>query len=831
MPAAGSTVLARPSTAAIGRLAHPGAAPGGLSARHDSNQPTRTPIAVTTGHPSRCDIKRHLLAVLALLLLAGPGQAQIANLFSAKPKSETAKPAQAPVAVDPRAEAEKQLAEARRQQEAGRIENGAAPDAEQLPANEHQRLLDRLVAAYGERLNLMDEVDSVAKAARELLDRSERIAEFSTPPPYPALRVDALRDELDLMRDRLKHRTASKLVLETQKRALIEAQRDAGEALRLAEDQVARAKGAQDSEKKRKTRELAALRLQLAEAEVVNLGIGLQAVQDEVQALQRFTQETESLVARVLPQQKLDKDDVEEHQAKLRATLGKLTTELDRRVAANTRRLAEREQLSKSLAGKGEDGTANRQVKLVDEMLETDRVEMMALKWMQTVIQYGIDAWSHRYVALGGGDAEARASAISALSALKAEADVRTPLVRELASAVQAAIDQQEMRLKDALLDGEAAARESAILETLKQRLQAVQRVELAGERLGRVLARWLGDFGLSGEAGRPRDWKLAVARGGEMLKEVWNFELFAVEDSTVVEGKTVTTAYGVTVGKSIGVLLLYVFTYWLCSLLSRQLERIMVRRFTVDEQLASVTRRWIMIAVSVVLIVLVLNLARIPLTVFAFMGGALAIGVGFGTQTIIKNVISGIIILFERKVRVGDIVAIGGTTGYVTAVDLRASTVRSFDGVEALVPNSTVLENQVVNWTYSNSRIRREIRIGIAYGSPVRKAAEIIAACAEEHGQVIKDPAPEVLLEDFADNALLMALVFWVDLGPTISGRRVDSDLRFMIEKRLAAAGISIPFPQRDLRLSVTDMVPVRVMPASGAGPEAGAEPLPGPR
>jgi potassium efflux system protein len=400
--------------------------------------------------------------------------------------------------------------------------------------------------------------------------------------------------------------------------------------------------------------------------------------------------------------------------------------------------LAEREQLSKSLAGKGEDGTANRQVKLVDEMLETDRVEMMALKWMQTVIQYGIDAWSHRYVALGGGDAEARASAISALSALKAEADVRTPLVRELASAVQAAIDQQEMRLKDALLDGEAAARESAILETLKQRLQAVQRVELAGERLGRVLARWLGDFGFSGEAGRPRDWKLAVARGGEMLKEVWNFELFAVEDSTVVEGKTVTTAYGVTVGKSIGVLLLYVFTYWLCSLLSRQLERIMVRRFTVDEQLASVTRRWIMIAVSVVLlIVLVLNLARIPLTVFAFMGGALAIGVGFGTQTIIKNVISGIIILFERKVRVGDIIAIGGTTGYVTAVDLRASTVRSFDGVEALVPNSTFLENQVVNWTYSNSRIRREIRIGIAYGSPVRKAAEIIAACAEEHGQV----------------------------------------------------------------------------------------------
>ncbi|HEX5675090.1 MAG TPA: mechanosensitive ion channel domain-containing protein, partial [Azonexus sp.] len=274
-------------------------------------------------------------------------------------------------------------------------------------------------------------------------------------------------------------------------------------------------------------------------------------------------------------------------------------------------------------------------------------------------------------------------------------------------------------------------------------------------------------------------------------------------------------------VGKSIGVLLLYAFAYWLFAMLTRLLERLMVRRFKVDPQVASVMRRWLMIAVSVVLIILILNLARIPLTAFAFMGGALAIGIGFGTQTIIKNVISGIIILFERKIRVGDIIAIGGTTGHVTAVDLRASTVRSFDGVEALVPNSTFLENQVVNWTYSNSRIRREIRIGIAYGSPVRQAADVIIGCAEEHGQVLKDPAPEVYLEDFADNAVLMVLVFWVELSPTLSGRRVDSDLRFMMEKRLAAADIAIPFPQRDVRVSVADAVPVRMVPpaAEAAG------------
>ena len=765
--------------------------------------------------PSRSSAIR-LLAVLALLLTASPGHAQLGSLFPAKPKTAPTSPAATPVAVDPRIEAEKHLAEAQRQQEAGRIESGTTPDAEQLPTTERQRLLDRLVAAYGERLNLLDEADGLRKSAPRQQDKSDQIAEFAGPPPYPALRVDELRDEIDLVRDRLKHRISNTRVLENQKQSLIEAQRRAAEALRLADDQLARAKSEQDIEKARKTKEIAALRLQLTEAELINLGIGLQGMQDEIQALELFAKESESLVARVLPLQKLDKADVEKRQAKLRANLGKLTSELDARVATNTRQLAQREQLAKSLAAKGEDPAANQQLKLLDEMLETGRIEMMVLNWMQTVIQYGIDAWTHRYAALSGDDPVAKASALAALRTIKTEIDARMPLIRELASAAQTAIDQQEMRLKDALLDTEATARESALLETLKQRLRGLQRVELAGERLNRVLTRWLGDLGFSGEAGAQRDWKLAAANAGAALKQVWNFELFAVEDSAVVEGRTVTTAYGVTVGKSIGVLLLYVFAYWLCSMLSRRLERLMVTRFAVDQQLASVTRRWIMIAVSVVLIVLVLNLARIPLTVFAFMGGALAIGVGFGTQTIIKNVISGIIILFERKIRVGDIVAIGGTTGHVTAVDLRASTVRSFDGVEALVPNSSFLENQVVNWTYSNSQIRREIRIGIAYGSPVHEAADIIAGCAEDHGHVLKDPPPAVFFEDFGDNALIMALVFWVELNASLPGRRIDSDLRFAIEKRLRTAGIDIPFPQRDIRLNVSDALPVQVVPAN---------------
>ncbi len=758
--------------------------------------------------------RQYLLTTAALICLAGSVQAQIPNLLPAKPATEAVKPAEAPAPGDQRAAAEALLAEARRQQEAARLEDGSAPATDDLPANERQRVLDRLVLVYGERVNLIDETATLKKSAAEMQDKPALAAEFSGPPPYPTLRIDALRDEFDLMRERLKHRESTRLVLENQKQGLIEAQRRASEALRLADDRLARAKGETELKKERANRELAALRLQLSEAELTNVGIVLQGAQAEIQALELSTAETQRLVTRVLASQTLPREDVDKQQTRLRDALSKLAGEIDRRAAINTRRLADRERLAKSLAAGDPSEATGRQLKLLDETLETDRMEMTALRWLQTIGQRSIDSWDHRFVVLGSGDAAARESAIAELGRIKADLETKRPLLRELEATEQEAIAQQELRLKDALLDSEATAREAAILETQKQRVQAIQRVELAVTKMDRQLGRWMGDFGVSAKSAAPRDWKVIALQAVGLMKQVWNFELFAVEDSTVVEGKTVTTSYGVTVGKSIGVLLLYAFAYWLFAMLTRLLGRLMVRRFKVNPQVASVMRRWLMIAVSVVLIILILNLARIPLTAFAFMGGALAIGIGFGTQTIIKNVISGIIILFERKIRVGDIIAIGGTTGHVTAVNLRASTVRSFDGVEALVPNSTFLENQVVNWTYSNSRIRREIKIGIAYGSPVRQAADVIVGCALEHGQVLKEPPPEVYLEDFADNAILMVLIFWVELSPTLSGRRVNSDLRFMMEKRLAAAGIAIPFPQRDIRVSVAEALPVRMVP-----------------
>ena len=765
-------------------------------------------------------ISRQIL--FALMLLLAPlthAQIPLPGLNSGVPKAEAEL---APVDSDPRSRAETQLAEARRQQEAGQLQEGGTTGVEGLPISDRQRLLDRLVLAYSERLKLLEELENLKKSPPEKARQQVLLAEFSGSPPYSALRVDALRDEYDALRERQQSLASTERALEKLKVGRIDAQRRAGEAVRLAEDKLARASAQEAIDKERLSRELASLRRQLAEAELANIEIGLERIHMEIQASQTLGREIERLLARVLPEQRLDKEELEQQQALLRKELNTLNSEIDRIVAANSRLAAERERLVKIVAKAGSEVPEARRLQLLDARLETGRVVLITLPWLQTMAQVASDAWTQRALALNSPDPASRQAVISALSQIREDLASRRQILDELQQAARVELRERESRLDGATLDAEAKAQASTLLDVLKERVLAYQRVDRSETRMQLQLERWLDDFGFHAKTASRDDWKLGVLQVVQTLKRVWDFEMFAVEDSTLIDGKTVTVTYGVTVGKSIGALILFLLGYWLFSLLSRHLQRLMVRRFGVNEQMASVMRRWAMISLAVALIIFILNLARIPLTVFAFLGGALAIGIGFGTQTIIKNVISGIIILFERKIRVGDIIALGGMTGHVIAVDLRASTVRGFDGVEALVPNSSFLENQVVNWTYSNPRIRREIRIGVAYGSPVREASEIIVGCANEHAQVLKDPAPEVFFEDFGDNALMLVLMFWVELGPQLSARRVDSDLRYAMEKRLAAAGIAIPFPKRDVHLDLSEPLPVRITHAAATPPDS---------
>jgi small-conductance mechanosensitive channel len=218
----------------------------------------------------------------------------------------------------------------------------------------------------------------------------------------------------------------------------------------------------------------------------------------------------------------------------------------------------------------------------------------------------------------------------------------------------------------------------------------------------------------------------------------LWTFEIYAAEDTITVDGQKITGRRGVTVGKIVLALVILAVGYWLSLVVSRLLEGLSVRRFHVEPNQASLIRRWVRVVLIMALIVFSLISVKIPLTVFAFLGGALAIGLGFGTQNLLKNFISGIIILFERPFRVGDVLDIGGDKGTVVSVGVRSSVLRLFDS-ETLIPNSALLENNVTNWTYSDRKVRFSVTVGVAYGSDTRLVTQLLSEVAERHGLVEK--------------------------------------------------------------------------------------------
>ena len=343
--------------------------------------------------------------------------------------------------------------------------------------------------------------------------------------------------------------------------------------------------------------------------------------------------------------------------------------------------------------------------------------------------------------------------------------------------------------------------------------LAMLQRVSQAVEAQHKLVNRWIADFTPKSTEKEPfyRVKELSASTWA-IIQKIWGFEVTSYVDSVEVDGQTITGKIPVTLGMLLRALLFFVVGYWIASKIANRIQNTLVTRGHLEETNARMVRNWLMIVVAVFLAIGTLSFLKIPLTIFAFFGGALAIGVGFGMQTLIKNFISGIIVLAERKIRVGDILDVDGIVGTVVEVNARSSILRSADDVETMIPNSTFLENRVTNWTLTSNRMRRSIRIGVAYGTQPQKVMEILAEVADRHGLVLKDPQPFVTFEDFGDNALMFHLYFWIHLGGSTNGMVVSSDLRLMIEKQFGENGIGVPFPQREMHLTTDKPIQVQI-------------------
>ncbi len=251
--------------------------------------------------------------------------------------------------------------------------------------------------------------------------------------------------------------------------------------------------------------------------------------------------------------------------------------------------------------------------------------------------------------------------------------------------------------------------------------------------------------------------------------------------------------------------------------IISRGLGNRLLSRFGLNENAAGAIQSLSFYLLLIIFAWMALRFANIPLTVFAFLGGAIAIGVGFGSQNILNNFISGLILLAERPIRLGDLIQLENLYGNVVRIGARSTRVRTGNNLDIVVPNSKFLENNVVNLTLGDDKYRTHVAVGVAYGSPTRDVSRLMKHAVEEHGRILDRPEPIVLFSDFGDNALIFEVHFWVTVRSVMDRLRIESDIRFRIDHLFSEAGVVIAFPQRDVHFDTDSPFDVRLLPSQG--------------
>ncbi|MFK7789085.1 MAG: mechanosensitive ion channel family protein [Phycisphaeraceae bacterium] len=296
-----------------------------------------------------------------------------------------------------------------------------------------------------------------------------------------------------------------------------------------------------------------------------------------------------------------------------------------------------------------------------------------------------------------------------------------------------------------------------------------------------------------------------------EIASTIWNATLFTAGDTQIKLNQIIIALLAACLG------------LWLAKLLTGIISARLVRVSKVSETVAFTIGKVIYYVAAAVVLLIAMQVAGIPTTVFTVLGGAIAIGVGFGAQNLFNNLISGIIILTEKPIRRRDIVEVDGMQGQVAEIGNRCTRIRTGDGIDVLVPNSKFLENNVINWTLHDAKVRGHVSVGVAYGSPAKLVRDLLCKAATDHQKIDAAPPPTVLFTEFGDNTLNFCIYFWTEVSRPLDLRLIESDLRFTIDELLGEHKITIAFPQRDVHLDTLRPLEVRMVKSPDSASDQG--------
>jgi potassium-dependent mechanosensitive channel len=285
-------------------------------------------------------------------------------------------------------------------------------------------------------------------------------------------------------------------------------------------------------------------------------------------------------------------------------------------------------------------------------------------------------------------------------------------------------------------------------------------------------------------------------------------------------------TSSNVTLGGVLSLFAILLVGYAISSAIRFLLREELLKRLHLQRgvpELISTTLHYLLLFLVFLFAV---NAGGIALNKFTVLTGALGVGVGFGLQNIINNFVSGLILQFERPIRIGDVVEVQtGLTGTVTRIGIRSSTVQTFQGAEVIIPNATFISGNVTNWTLSEAKRRLELPVGVAYGTNPKLVKELLERPAIQHSDVLTSPAPAAFFKGFGQSSLDFELQFWVmQESNTV---KVKSEVALEAMRLLAEAEIEIPFPQRDLRLRSVDAQAAAALSGDGMEREESSEDL----
>lgn len=674
--------------------------------------------------------------------------------------------------------------------------------------------LNKINAALQRQLSVVRESRDLKKLLIETKAGASRFQQLDEPPPYTLAFLDQMIDLLKAKRLEVEAENSSLKTLkdrvELERKDVDTAKANLNRALERLRTANAgdRPLAEFETETARVQLEAANEEVSAAQAEVERTGIRLETLNNDLHLASKKVELTQKQT--LFRQQELD--EIHERQQTTITGLEKETEETSEEIARLEKKVPEAEQDVANSADPETLGKARKSLNLARMRLEASQTKLTILESLRDIEKGVIHLWDLRYQMHNPekeGENPDWSKILSVLQERLGLFENEIDAGEQRANSLRGQITALENNLRDwGGQDGEKRFIEDQ-LNILSERILIRNRIQQRMTQVKALAERFM-------EEARNRQSSRPLL---EALKEYGSktYDMVSLGfDREIIEigGESITGR------KLFYMFLILVVGVLFSRLLTRYIRNYALRRLKLRSNMVFIIAKLTNYITFIIVVYLALNYVNIPLTIFAFMGGAIALGVGFGAQNLINNFLSGLILMGEQPIRLGDIVEIEGKLGTVTNIGTRASRLRMFNGFDLLIPNSKFLETSVINWTLSDYKVRLQVGVGVAYGSPTEETARLMMQAVKEHTQVLLDPEPKVLFEAFGDNALEFTIYFWVEMTPFMDGRVVMSDIRFRIESLFKEVGIIIAYPQRDIHLDTIAPMEVRLVQGNPRGP-----------